>query len=203
MAAAVERLFDSRQNIFTHTQSTYLSMTEFDPDPSETHLADEQEEWTDGQDTRTRIRAVITGLREPATAAVIAERANCSTNAARKHLGEFVDLGIARQLDNDTGTRYARNDAYFRWRRANELATTQTVEQLLEELQTLETRETQYKDEFEADTPAAVPLPDEATHAELEQRLQTVSEWHTVRESINRHKEAVRIARRNDDKLTA
>lgn len=178
-------------------------MSDFDPDPSETHLAEEREEWTDGQDTRTRIRTVITGLREPATAAVIAERANCSANAARKHLREFVDLGLARQLDDATGMRYARNDAYFRWRRANELATTQTLEQLLEELQTLESRETQYEDEFEADTPAGVPLPDEATHAELEERLQTVAEWHTIRESINRHKEAVRIARRNDDKLTA
>lgn len=51
----------------------------------------------------------------------------------------------------------------------------QSIDHLLDNLQQLEAQDEQYKDEFEADTPAAVPLPDEATHAELEQRLQTVS----------------------------
>jgi len=172
-------------------------------EPSAESLADEREDWTQAQDTRTRVRAVLTGLREPATAAAVADRANCSTNGARKHLTEFVDLGLARQIEDETVTRYARNDAYFRWRRANELATTQTIEQLLEGLDELETRTAAYKTEFDADTPAAVELPDEATHAELEERLQELSEWHTIRESIDRHKQALRIARREDSQLPA
>ncbi|MCU4719308.1 DUF7342 family protein [Halapricum hydrolyticum] len=178
-------------------------MSDFDPDPKETTLSDERDEWARTQDTRTRIRAVVTGLAEPATAATVAERAHCSTNAARKHLGEFVELGIARQLDNDTGTRYVRNDAYFRWRRANDLATTRTVDQLLDDLQELEAQDEQYQDTFDASSPDAVSLPEGASHAELEDRLQAIGEWHTVRESIERHKEALRIARRGDDKLTA
>ena len=37
----------------------------------------------------------------------------------------------------------------------------------------------------------------------LETRLEALSEWVMVREAIDRHKEAIRIARRTDDRLTA
>ncbi len=178
-------------------------MADFDPAPSDTALADEHAAWAEGQDTRARIRAVITGLHEPTTVTDVADRANCSPNAARKHLTEFVELGVAQERVAETGTRYVRNDAYFRWRRANELATTQTVEQLLADLRELESQDEQYKTNFEYETPADVPLPEDATHAELEQRLQTLSEWQTVRKSISRYKQALRIAREQDDELTA
>jgi predicted ArsR family transcriptional regulator len=177
-------------------------MSSFDPSPSDTTLAAEHDEWRETQDTRTRIQGVITGCQEPVTAAVIADRAQCSTNAARKHLTDLVDLGIARKIDDEATVRYARNDAYFRWRRANELATTATVEELLDELDELETRDTQFKTQFDADAPSDVTLPDDATHGELEARLQTLSEWQTVRDSIDRHRAALRIARQDGDRLT-
>jgi predicted ArsR family transcriptional regulator len=178
-------------------------MTEFDSEPTADTLAAEREEWNQTQDTRTRIRTVVTGLQEPAPTATIADRANCSTNAARKHLEEFVDLGIAHRIDDTTGTRYARNEAYFRWRRANELATGHTIDQLLDELEDLEARDEEFERRFDAATPAAVELPEDATHAELEDRIRTLSEWQTIRESIDRHKEALRIARREDGQLPA
>lgn len=181
-----------------------MTVVEFDPEPSADTLADEQAEWQQTQDTRTRLRTVITGLREPAAASTIAERARCSPTAARKHLNEFVELGIVRQSDAETsGTQYVRNEAYFSWHQANELATTYTIEQLLEALKELETHDEQYREEFAAATPADVALPDDATHAELEARLRTLSEWHSIRESIDRHKEALRIARREDSQLPA
>jgi predicted ArsR family transcriptional regulator len=178
-------------------------MGEFDPKPSDQALTEERQEWTQTQDTRTRIRAVVTGLGKPATAAVVAERASCSTNAARKHLEEFVELGIAREIDEGARTRYVRNEAYFRWRRANDLAVTHSIEQLLDALGDLETRDEEYKSQFDADTPADATLPEEETHAELEERLRTLSEWRTIRESMDRHKEALRIARREDGQLRA
>lgn len=178
-------------------------MADFEPDPSEAALTDEREEWINTQDTRERIRAVVTGLQTPATATTIADRAQCSTNAARKHLDAFVDLGIVRQRDDPSGTRYVRNQAYFRWRRANDLATAHTVETLLEKLAELETRAEQFQQRFDAATPADVQLPDDASHADLEARLETLTEWETIREAIDQHKEALRIARREDGPLTA
>ena len=179
-------------------------MVAFDPEPSETAVADENEEWAQSQDTQTRIRAVVTGLREPATVSTIADRAACSANAARKHLSTLAQFGIINRFDDDTGgVRYARNESYFRWRQANELATTNTIDSLLDSLAAFEEREEQFRTQFDAATPSDVDLPDGATHAEIEDRLDALSEWETVRESIDRHKEALRIARRNDDRLTA
>lgn len=178
-------------------------MSEFSPEPDEATLTDEREDWTESQDTQARIRAVITGLQEPATAATIAERAACSTNAARKHLDEFVTLGVVRKREDNRGARYVRNDAYFRWRQANELAENHTIEELLNAVADLETQAEQLQQQFDAPAPADVDLSDEATHAELEDELESLSRWETLLEAIDRHKEAIRISRREGGKLTA
>jgi len=178
-------------------------MPEFGPEPDETALTEEREDWTESQDTHERIRGVIAGLQEPATAATVAERAACSTNAARKHLRKFVALGVVRQLEDTQGARYVRNEAYFRWRRANELAERHTIEELLDTVADLETQAEQFQQQFGSATPADVALPEEATHAELEEQFEKLSRWATIREAIDRHKEAIRISRHESDKLTA
>jgi len=48
--------------------------------------------------------AVLPGLRDPATVAMIADRAQCSANTARTHLEEFVTLGIVRKYEETTET---------------------------------------------------------------------------------------------------
>jgi hypothetical protein len=178
-------------------------MSEFDPEPSATTLSDEQAVWTETEDTRRRIQSVITGLQEPSPVTVIADRAACSANAARKHLKEFAALGVVHQVDDPAGTRYVRNEAYIRWQRANKLATTNTAEELLATLAELEDRDEQFQAQFDEPTPETVELSEELTHAELEERIEALSEWETVRTAIDRHKEAVRISRRTDDRLTA
>lgn len=178
-------------------------MAEFDPAPSDEALAQEREVWQETTNTRERIRSVVMGLQEPTSATTVAERAQCSVNAARTHLEEFADIGIVRKHEHSAGAQYGRNEAYVHWRRANELATSHTIRELLEELADFESRDEQYRERFEAATPSDVDLPTEATHAELEAQLETLSEWATVREAIDRHKEAIRIARRSDSRLTA
>lgn len=178
-------------------------MTNFGPEPDETARTEEREDWTESQNTQERIRAVITGLQEPATAATIADRAACSTNAARKHLDTFVTLGVVRKRVDNRGARYVRNEAYFRWRRANELAETHTIEELLDTVAELETQVEQLQQQFDTTTPATVDLPEEATHAELEDRLQTLSKWETLLEALDRHKEAIRMSRHESGKLPA
>ncbi|MFW5977933.1 MAG: DUF7342 family protein [Halohasta sp.] len=178
-------------------------MTGFDPNPSTEAVEAETEEWVRSQDTRNRVQAVVTGVREPIAAAEIAERAHCSTNAARKHCNEFTELGIVRRTETEGGYRYRRNDAYFEWRRANELAQQESVERLLEDLADLEARDEEFQRTFSAPTPEAVDIPEGATHDEIERRLSTLREWSTVRAEMARYTDAVRLARRSTDGLTA
>jgi predicted ArsR family transcriptional regulator len=166
-------------------------------------VADAREEWRRSKATRDRIRSVAAGLREPATAGTIADRAECSTNAARKHLDALADLGVVQRSEGANGSRYARNDAYFRWRRANELATANSVDSLLEALAALEARDGAFRDRFDAAIPEDVEIPADGTHSDIEARLDALSEWKTIRDAIDRHKDALRIARREDTRRTA
>lgn len=180
-----------------------LVMVESDPAPPKEALARERELWEESTNLRERLRTVVMGLQEPASAATISDRALCSANAARAHLEEFVDMGIVRKHQQSAGARYVRNEAYVHWQRANELETSHTIEELLEELAALEETDEQYRERFDGATPSDVDLETEADHAELETQLETLSEWATVREAIDRYKEAIRIARRSDSRLTA
>ena len=113
---------------------------------------------------------------------------------------------MSRDILNDvhtTGTRYLRDEAYVHWRRANELAGSHTLDDLIDELATLEATQEPFQERFDAATPSGVTLPLGATHADIEARLETLSEWATVRDAIARHTEAIRIARRSDGRLTA
>ncbi len=158
--------------------------------------------WTETTHTRNRIRSVAFGLRDPATVAIIADRAQCSANTARTHLEEFVTLGIVRKYEQTTETQYARNEAYLRWRRANEHAVSHSFEELTNELGSLETIHDQYQEQFNSGTPSDVDLPAEATHDEIETQLETLSEWAMVCEEIGRYREAIRIVRRTGGRFT-
>jgi len=177
-------------------------MTEFGPSPSENTLAEERATWPESQDTRERVQSVAAALREPATAATVSNRADCAPNTARKHLDDLAGLGVIRRLDTERGTRYVRNEAYLRWRRADDLASNHAIEVLLNRLADLEDREEAFQQRFDAPTPDAVGIPADGSHADIESRLDALAEWATVREAIARHREAIRIARQSDHRAS-
>lgn len=178
-------------------------MSEFEPSPSEDTFAEERATWSESQDTRERVQSVAVALREPATAATVSHRADCAPNTARKHLDDLVELGVVRRLDTERGTRYVRNEGYLRWRRADRLASSHTIEALLARLADLEDREEAFQERFDAPTPDAVEIPADGSHTAIESRLDSLAEWATVREAIARHREAIRIARQSDRRVRA
>jgi predicted transcriptional regulator len=74
-------------------------------------------------DVEQRIYGTILQTREPTTASAIAERAECDPKTARKYLSWFGELGIVIRHDGHPAT-YERNNAYFEWRRINQLVAT-------------------------------------------------------------------------------
>lgn len=176
-------------------------MTEFDPTPSDEALERQREQWIENHDTRQRIKEIIVGIHDPTSVAQIAEQAQCSANAARKHLKELADLGIARTW-TDQRTQYARNDEYFRWRRANELATKHTDTELLDRLQSLEASDSEFQEKFGVTTPDAVPFPEDA-HETIHERWEAANEWASIRYDTGIYQDAIRIAqRRQDDRIS-
>jgi predicted transcriptional regulator len=170
-------------------------MSEFDPAPSDEALEQQREQWVETRDTRQRIKDIIVGIRNPVPSAQIAEQAQCSKNAARKHLKELAALGVARTETASHRTRYARNDNYFRWHRANELAATNSADELLDRLQTLEATDDEFQETFGVSTPDAVSFPEDADHKAIHERWETAGEWASIRRDAAIYRDAIRIAR--------
>jgi hypothetical protein len=142
--------------------------------------------------TSNNANSTILQAREPTTASVIADTADCDPKTARKYLGWFADLGIVTRHDGHPAT-YERNDAYFEWRRINQLAADRSVEELQDRVRELTTRITEYEDAYDATTPAAV---DAITVAEASDRRTIddvygdLGDWATAREERDRYERA-------------
>jgi predicted transcriptional regulator len=162
---------------------------------SETDAADGPppfEDAFDSDDVEQRIYGTILQTRDPTAASAIAEIANCDPKTARKYLSWFDDLGIVTRHDSHPVT-YERNDAYFEWRRINQLAADHSVEDLQGRVRELTTRITDYEATYDAASPAAV---DAITAAEgsdertIDDVYSDLGDWATAREERDRYERA-------------
>jgi DNA-binding transcriptional ArsR family regulator len=172
-------------------------MSEFDPSPSSDTLEREREVRRETRDARQRVREVLLSSRGPTGVGTIAERADCSPNTARKHLRDLADLGIARAVTDGEMTRYRRNDEFVRWRRANRLVERFDAPALLDRVGELEDRDEAFAAEFGVTSPGAVPIPEDADHATVEEHWERAREWAAVRDDLAVARDALRMARRD------
>ena len=140
------------------------------------------------EDTKQRVYGAVLHARKPMTAAEIADRADCSTASARTHLSFYADLGIVMQHEGRP-VRYERNDDYFEWRRANELARAHTVEELQARVSELTDRIEAFREEYDAASPAEVDvLAFDA--ADVDDVYVNLGEWATLIEERRLHERA-------------
>ncbi|ELZ88319.1 DUF7342 family protein [Haloferax sulfurifontis] len=145
-----------------------------------------------GDDVEQRIYGTILQTREPTTASAIADVADCDPKTARKYLGWFSELGIVTRHDGHPAT-YERNDAYFEWRRINQLAADHSIEDLQQRVRELSSRIEAYEDTYGAPTPAAV---DAVTAAEasddrtIDDIYGDLGNWATALEEQTRYERA-------------
>ena len=162
---------------------------------SETDAADGPppfEEPSSSDDGEPRIYGTILQNREPTTASAIADSADCDPKTARKYLGWFDDLGIVTRHDGHPAT-YERNDAYFEWRRINQLAADHSVEDLQDCVRELTTRLIKYEEAYAAASPAAVDAVAAAEGSDertIDDVYGDLGEWATAREERDRYERA-------------
>ncbi len=144
------------------------------------------------EDTKQRVYGTVLHARDPMTAAEIADRADCSEDAARSHLSFYTDLGIVIRHEGRPA-RYERNDDYFEWRQVNELAREHTVDELQTRVSELTDQIEAYRDEYDADSPADVDVLDFDAD-DVDDVYVDLSEWATVLEERRLHERARRTA---------
>jgi hypothetical protein len=145
-----------------------------------------------------RVYRVACQLYDPAGVSDIAERASCAPDTARRHLKRLADIGVV-EVRSESPLTYARNESYFEWRQQNRLENRSQTE-LHERLTELTAREATFREQFDAESPTAVDAFDHADYDDLEDAWLELSEWHTIRERIERL-EAVRQDRDADSSV--
>ncbi|AQL43283.1 sugar-specific transcriptional regulator TrmB [Halorientalis sp. IM1011] len=172
-------------------------MTEFDPAPES---EDSQRRWQEGTDTFGRVYNVVLGITSPTTYTDIAELADCSPNAAKKHLDRLVEMGIAHGDSESRPATYERNDGYLEWQDASRIATELSVEDILERVEELENERTEYESQFGTTDPSDVSVFEQGDHETIHERMAAVSEWQGVIRDIRLY-ELARQLSQNDGHL--
>lgn len=152
-------------------------MSEFNPAPD----ADtDRSRWQDGTDTFGRVYDVVLGLTSPTAYTDIAELANCSPNAAKKHLDRLAEMGIAHANRGSRPVLYERNDGYLEWQEASRIADALTPEEIIDRVAALEQQRSEYEDQFGTTDPRMVSVFDDTDHETIHERMTAVSEWQGV-----------------------
>jgi len=146
----------------------------------------------ENEDTKQRVYGAVLHAREPVTVAEIADQADCSAESARTHLSFYADLGIVVRHEGRP-VRYERNDDYFEWRRVNELARGNTVDELQGRVSALTDRIEEYRDEYGADSPAEADVL-EFDPERIDDVYVDLGDWATAIEERRLHERARRKA---------
>jgi len=174
-----------------------MLMTEFDPAPESTAT---EPRWQQGEDTFSRVYDVAMGITSPTPAAEIADVADCSPNAAKKHLDRLAKMGIVSVNRDGRPVQYERNEGYLEWQDASRIADELTVEEIIDRVSELEEERADYEDEFDATDPTAVSVYDQDSHEAIHDRMTAVSEWRGVIRDIRLYELARQLAE-NDGHL--
>jgi predicted transcriptional regulator len=162
---------------------------------SETDAADGPPPFEDAfssDDVEQRIYGTILQTREPTAASAIADAVDCDPKTARKYLGWFEELGIVTRHDGHPAT-YERNDAYFEWRRINQLAADHSVEELQDRVRELTMRITEYEEEYDVTSPVsvdAVAVAETSDELTIDSVYSDLADWTTAREERERYERA-------------
>lgn len=172
-------------------------MVEFDPAPDRD---DSRRRWQEGKDTFDRIYEVALGTTAPTGYTTIAELADCSPNAARKHLERLAEMGIVRADRDSRPTRYERHDGYLEWQEASRIATDLTTDEIIDRVKRLEERCAAFETRFETTDPASVSVFDADDHEAIHERMTALGEWRGAIRDVRLY-ELARQLSQNDGRL--
>ena len=163
--------------------------------PTAEAIERERTGWDEDKTVRERLYETALTVREPTTVAEIADRTDCATESARRHLQWFAEIGIVERVGDGQPARYRRNEAYFEWKRADGLRRELSTTDLADRLDALFDRDRTYQERYGVPEPSDVSAFDHADpgdHDAFESVLTDVNDWLSVREEV-------RITEQDDD----
>lgn len=138
---------------------------------------------------------VLVGTREPATADEFAQWVECSATGARSALEQLVELGVAERRSGRPA-KYRRNDAYFEWKRIEELAREHTLTELRASIEELLDEDEEFQQRYGVAEPDAVTTEFDLDHDRIHERWDDLTRWRSVRRDVRLLQRAVQRAER-------
>lgn len=182
-------------------------------DPFDEVLNEIIDYWSAEGETFERICKAIFDISEYTSHIEIAETAGCSRNSVKKHLDRLAELGL---VDKHPGTElacYRRNSAYIEWRVLQHIIDKYPVEEIIERVAELETRQEEMSkrvEELEAphegtsdetgDIPSIRPTPNVKLNKSVSTWLEAANELETIKLRIRLYKLAYET-QKNDGHL--
>lgn len=154
-------------------------------DPPDFDALTPPEELVRGERTRDDFFDAVLQLNEPATVDDVATLADHGSDAAREYLNWFERMGIVTRVSDSPAT-YQLNREYLIWRRVQRVCDAYETEELLDLLKAETERDRAYADYFEAESPDAVSLSENAAASDrsIEDVWESLSEWKSTRRRI-------------------
>lgn len=157
------------------------------PDSETNHTEESEPEYE--QTARERLLSAIHTLSKPAKVSTLAEMADCSDQGARNILSDFEQLGVVEKVAEDP-LKYDKNDAYFRFRRGQDLATTHSDAEIVSEIQSKWNHHREYQKEF------STPLPNSVNVEQIQDEYgddgaSQIRKWRNVYEKLQDYLEAL------------
>lgn len=178
-------------------------MSRYTLDPPDDAVESVRQRWREETDTFGRVYDVVLAITEPTASAEVADLADCSPNAAKKHLERLVEMGIVRASESGRGKRFQRDDGFLEWREASRIAKEMAIDDIVERVRHLEERRDSYEARFDTANPADVSVFDLQDHEAIHDRMADVSDWHGIDRDIRLYELARQIAQNDGHLLPA
>ena len=150
--------------------------------PPDSDFAAEFAERVRNEPADERVYRVALGLTEPTRVADVADRADCSKNAARRHLKRLVEIGVLRHVMENPDA-FERNESYFEWRRFNRLAEMSEAE-YTDRLGELLSEDESYREKYDVEAPTAIDPLEYGSYGDAEQVWLDITNWRAIRREI-------------------
>ena len=167
-------------------------------DPIEEAVSQLQEGLSEYEDTFAKVCQGALELDEYTHYTDIADKVNCSENAAKKYLKRLKTLGVV-EGGSSYYLAYRRNRSYLEWIWANYLAESLSEETLGERVDYLEKRDKDYQKQFDRASPAGIPLI--ANENPSSRNIRGGREWRHIRRQLQIHEFAYYL-HQSDGRLT-
>ena len=150
--------------------------------PPESDFSEGLAERVENIPTDERVYQTALELHEPTQVSEVAERADCSKNAARRHLKRLAEIGLlTRVMDNPES--FKRNKSYFEWRRFNRLSEL-TDSEYKKRVGELLSENESYQEQYDVEKPGAIDPLDYTEYGDPEQVWLELNNWEAIQTEI-------------------